>query len=274
MSNIGPENLNDAFDDPLAEAIDHVARRAVFLAAALRNILQLAVFNLTPDQRMHLREHGDQIIYVGRNDFAFTVHLRNSPPPLRVVVLQPALLQCGRDASPIIGGALLRQIVERTDSQEACAVATSGIEAGRYLSAEHQPLVAMLFQRMPEMAKVWLTGRGRGVVIVADSTSEILAVPVTDNTPQCDLVILNSKALNLPQEQVLGILAHELGHLAHRDQKGSPTPHTTEGEIEADRYAVAWGFRDGLREHLEDEISTTSDSALRQQFTARVRALL
>ena len=244
----------------------------MFLSVALRNKLRVAFHGLSTDQRHNLIARGDELLYAGRDDFAFTIHRKEVSARLRVVVLQPELCTLGSSVNQIIQTVILQQSPEIEEIPAPGNFGGNCVEAGRFLAKEHQHLVRVLLERMPARAKVWLEQRGRSIVILGD-TKAVYGVSLPNLPSPCDIIVINSIGLGLRTESALALLAHELGHVFHRDDQGEPTPHGIQGEIDADANAAAWGFREGLREHLASEILTTANSRLRVQLEARAKAL-
>jgi hypothetical protein len=261
------EDNEIAFDEAHAYAADHGA----FVPPEVKGALRLAVFQLAAEKRARLVGRGRSLLFVARDDFGFTVHVPVAPGC--VVVLQPELVTLGHQAPHEIQRVLDEEAAPLTELPSACLAGDESIEAARFLDEAHRDTVRKLFGTMSSKGRTWLASRGRSIVIVGRADALAFAVPLVDVPSPTDVIVLNAKGLRLPEDFALAILSHELGHLARRDDKGAPTPQTTEGEMEADSYAVAWGFRRQLREHLASEIPATSDAKLLAQLRARVQSL-
>lgn len=130
----------------------------------------------------------------------------------------------------------------------------------------------MILSRVPGE---WLSSRKENPILFIEVRDISVTWRVREGLPPgSDLVLVDHRASDLPGQQLAGVLAHELAHIYVRDTTGNPTPQTTEGEMEADRVAVSWGFGRELHAHLAGEVAQgTLPKENVEQVNTRVAAL-
>lgn len=139
-------------------------------------------------------------------------------------------------------------------------------------SSNARGAIRLVISRVPGE---WLASRQESPILFIEVRDISVTWRVREGlAPGSDLVLLDPRASELPNQQLAGVLAHELAHVYIRDTTGNPTPQTTEGEMEADRVAASWGFGRELHAHLAAEVAEgTLPKELIEQVNARIAAL-
>lgn len=112
-------------------------------------------------------------------------------------------------------------------------------------------LFAELWARMPEIALRKILATTRTLVVLPPVHYGRVIRLSRPLLTGAHILQLDTKLLERPRKEQIGILAHEMGHLC------SPvTEDETQNDLEADRFAIEWGFRDELVEALARDLES------------------
>ncbi len=90
--------------------------------------------------------------------------------------------------------------------------------------------------RLPEQAFELLVGE-RGLVVIQGARKANTVYPLPPRPTESWFVVFQSDTAAYTHEQLVGLVAHELAHVANCDGIGD-----VQAEVKADALAVSWGF--------------------------------